>query len=189
MKIGIDCDSVLNDLDVAWAKWIGEVRGSPFTVADMTHWNVHETSGLGLRVYDFLKIAGMFENLNPRDGAVAGVTRLWEAGHSLYVVTNVIGHDYVEKQRFLRRHFPMLSEKNIVATTHKHLLKLDALIDDGIHNHEGFEGLRVLFDRPWNRETPQNAPALGRILPYERADGWGDVVTTVERFGVVLGLK
>jgi 5'(3')-deoxyribonucleotidase len=32
-------------------------------------------------------------------------------------------------------------------------LDLDILIDDGLHNLENFKGKKVVFDRPWNKDS------------------------------------
>src|SRR4051812_42062850 len=107
LLIGIDIDSTLNTLEHAWSAWIGKIKGDPtFDKAQFTHWNVHETSGLGHLVYDFLRIDGMFEGLDVQPGARAVVAAIAEAGHKLYPISSIIGHDYVEKKRWLAKHFP-----------------------------------------------------------------------------------
>ena len=165
MLIGIDLDSTLNTLGTAWAKWIAAVTGKPFTTANMTQWDIKKVSGLGNRVYDFFHIEEMFEKLECQPWSQPVTEKLSEGHkHELFVVSSCLGGDYVQKQKWLARHFPWIKKRNFIACSHKGLLNLDVLIDDGEHNFKGFKGKRLLFDQPWNQITTE--PDLIRV------NGW-----------------
>lgn len=51
----------------------------------------------------------------------------------------------------------------------KNLLRAYMLIDDYPVNFEGFQGIKLLFDRPWNRDNTQ----LHRVM------GWEEIIPTL----------
>jgi 5'(3')-deoxyribonucleotidase len=157
LKIGLDLDSTLNNLDVAWSQWITEHIDPAFTRDRWTKWELHELLPAGRAVYDYLDMTGTFINLVPKEESQAVVRELSEAGHELYVVTacymkpgrhHVIG----EKIEWIAKHFPEIPTHNICIVQNKSLMRLNVLVDDGAHNFEGFSGCPLLFDGPWNRK-------------------------------------
>ena len=151
MKIGIDMDSVLNDLDEHWAAWI-RANGDPdFAVSKWTTWDVHDHTTIGKKAYDYLMLPGTFRGLRVRTHAQRVVHDLVRQGHDVLVVTSTIPESWVDKTTWLREHFPFIPKDNLIACSRKGLLNLDILLDDGLHNFKDFGGQGVVFDRPWNR--------------------------------------
>lgn len=48
----------------------------------------------------------------------------------------------------------------------KNIIKADIMIDDGIHNLESFEGMKILFDAPHNR----NENRFIRVMNWEEIE-------------------
>jgi len=171
MLIGIDMDSVLNDLDTAWAAWISKTYGIPYTRDSMTKWitdnDFPQTTG---KVTDFFFLPGIFGTFNPQPDSIDVTKRLVAAGHELFVVTSSHYLWWADKGVWLKKHFPHIPSHNYITTYQKHLLKLDALVDDGPHNLVKFKGHKIIFDAPWNRVVPDEL--LSNSL---RAMNWIDV--------------
>jgi 5'-nucleotidase len=171
MRIGIDLDSVLNDLDTQWAKWIADNHRPGFTLKDWTCWDVHTLAPCGNKVYDFLHLPGMFANLNPRPLAIGVTQDLVAEGHDLIVVTSCLPEFWKDKTTFLTKYFGHIHPNNWIPCTRKELVKMDMLIDDGVHNLKACNNadtMCVCFDRPWNQDWE------GR-----RVVGWEEVPAAV----------
>ena len=164
MKIGIDLDMTLNNLEVLWEGWI-RLYDQDFKMANVKSWGMEEYSSIGKKVYDFLKIPGIFDIPEPRHDAERVVADLAEK-HTLYVVTAYLPSTCVDKVTWLGRFFPMVPTANIVFCNDKSILDLDVLIDDGMHNLVNFKGRKILFDAPWNQSCD---------FGVERVYDWQDI--------------
>lgn len=170
--IALDLDSVLNLLHIPWSKWIQETLDPNFTLQDWTGWNLSELCSAGPAVYDYLDMEGVFRNCPVAPGAQRYVQMLAEEGHELLVVTACSitpgrGHVIEQKIQWLDEHFPMIHPNNIIVTHRKGLIKADVLLDDGLHNFNGFEGQGVVMARPWNEKT-----TLPRVVGWSGAFDW-----------------
>ena len=55
--------------------------------------------------------------------------------------------------KWLDEYFPFIDSKKIVFCNDKSLIRADVLIDDGWHNLVNFEGIKILYDYPYNQEV------------------------------------
>ena len=175
MRIGIDLDSVLNDLEDGWSRWIMEHHDPLMHWSNWNQWEISELTPAGEAVYEFLKIPGAFQECLPRGHAVEVVKRLILQGHELFVVSSCTdtAREWPEKVAWLRKYFPEIPASNYIACSRKGLLRLDILVDDGLHNFEGFEGKGIVFDQPWNQQD----------VVLHRAYNWPQI----ERFVEIIG--
>ncbi len=171
-SIGIDLDSTLNHLDKAWLKWIQETHDPEFTREKWLGWGVHEYARGGPALYDFLTQDGVFYDLEVQAEAQRVTERLVDVGHDVYVVTAFVPEACWDKSRWVRRHFPHIHEDHLIFCNKKHLLNLDVLIDDGLHNATGFGGRFLIYDQPWNQPGS-----------HERVRGWKEVEQWLTREG------
>jgi 5'(3')-deoxyribonucleotidase/uncharacterized protein with PQ loop repeat len=87
--------------------------------------------------------------------------------HEVFIVSAAmeIPESFAAKHRWLRRHFPFISESNFVFCGDKGIIDADYLIDDEARHFSNFRGIGVLFSAPHNlNETT-----------YERVANWQDV--------------
>ncbi|NES53370.1 5'-3'-deoxyribonucleotidase, partial [Escherichia coli] len=63
-------------------------------------------------------------------------------------------------------YFPFIPHSNVVLCGNKNIIKADIMIDDGIHNLESFEGMKILFDAPHNR----NENRFIRVMNWEEIE-------------------
>lgn len=166
-RIGVDVDGVLNSLQEEWLDWINLRHDPNFLWEQWTTFSVETLTAGGMSVLSYLNEPGAFRNSKPQPDAQRVTRLLVEAGHAVYPVTacahlsTFYGSALIEKVAWLQEHFPHIECENYAFVTRKHLLNLDYLIDDGLHNFVGFQGVPIVFDHPWNRDSTIRDRAFG----------------------------
>ena len=108
----------------------------------------------------FFDCLGVIEEAQP-------VIRELVREHEVFIVSAAmeIPESFAAKHRWLRRHFPFVSARNIVFCGDKGIIDADYLIDDEARHFSNFRGIGILFSAPHNlNETA-----------YERVANWQDV--------------
>jgi 5'-nucleotidase len=176
MRVGLDLDSTLSDFDLHWDRWI-KLHDPEFRPEAKTGWDIHQFTKLGKSVYEYLWIPGVFTRARPRFGAQEVVKQLQKDGHELFVVSHSHPNVWAEKNLWLEKHFPEIPEDNRIPLKNKSLLRIDLLVDDGLHNFQNFNGHGVIFDQSWNREVPE--AIVARTV---RAKDWPEVYRQIEKY-------
>lgn len=159
MRIGVDLDTTLNDLEIAWLERYNNEYGDCLTPEDMTAWdvNTYVKPECGMKIYDYLDEPGFFRHLGIKPGAREGMHYLWEH-FEVYIVSAAHPNTVADKWGWIREHLPFIPYEHFISLTNKDLLKLDYLIDDGPHNIEQFSGTGIVFDMRYNRHLPSHHP-------------------------------
>ena len=166
MKVLVDMDGPLADFDAACWEWIDRMGLRPNI--DGRHQQQHHYVTEHLRRADARRLRqkvdspGWFRSLPVTEGARAGVDRLFEDGHDVWVCTKPLTANPTclnDKHAWLVNHFPELSERLITAPD-KSMIVGDVLFDDAPRGD--------WVDRAmW---TPVIYPTTYNVdLPYERA--------------------
>ncbi len=71
---------------------------------------------------------------------------------------------------------PEIPWSHVIVTSNKSLVKGDVLVDDGLHNLYEGSYIKVLFDKPWNREVDKDK--LTDII--HRIHNWDEIVKLIE---------
>lgn len=176
MKIGIDLDSTLNDLDTEWAQWITKTLDPSFRLEHWTDWDFYNFTPAGEKVFEYLDLPGTFRGLPTKEGAIEAVTELAAQGHELFVITACFpspqtGNIISDKLDWLQEHFPMIDKKHIFFTNRKDLVDVDVLIDDAPHNIRDFPRIGIVFDAPWNQHLEDE---------YIRVKAWDEVLERID---------
>ena len=152
MRIGIDCDDVINNLVLAWIECYNKDYDDNLKIEDIKSWDIGSYSKIGNKFYEYLGDGKLFKMLSINDGAAEVIEKLCENNEVYIVTANASYNTGVcdDKVDFIKKFMPLFPIKNIIFINNKSLLDLDVLIDDGLHNLEHFKGKRVLFQRPWN---------------------------------------
>ncbi len=172
MTILVDMDDTIEQLLKAWVNSVNEKYGRNAVYEDIVSWDVSAAyPGLTReQVYGVTMQSGFWKTVEPMPGAAEALQRLMAAGHKIYIVTATPYESVHEKMTdLLFRYFPFLSWKQVILTENKQLIRGDVLIDDGVHNLEGGEYVKILMTAPHNRNY--NAEANGMI----RVHGWTEI--------------
>ena len=91
--------------------------------------------------------------VNPK--AASTIERWIEQGHKVYLVTASHFNDMLgyKIKRTLEPFNPeLINERNIVIAQDKSVIMGDAMVDDCVDNLVNFNGARICYAQPWNRE-------------------------------------
>lgn len=153
MKIGVDLDDVCNNLVSAWLEKYNEDYDDNVKIEDIKTWCIYEYVKCGKDIFKYLNDGKLYKSLSIKDNAANIIEKLCK-DNDVYIVTANYNYGKEvcdDKINFIRKYLPFIDINNVIFTSHKYLLDLDVLIDDGLHNFEGFKGIKVVFDRPWNQ--------------------------------------
>lgn len=176
IRILVDVDGVLAALLPAWIARYNRDYDDNLRVEDITHWDTSKfvKAECGKEVFSYLYDGDIYKEVEPIEGAMAGVLELRGMGHDIVYVTSCVNHsmaagklDWLERHGFLNHG----SSVCIVLDQDKSWIAGDIMIDDYHVNLMTFEGRKILFDKPYNQE------AL-----FSRAEDWDGVVAWVRHF-------
>lgn len=160
---------------------------------DVTSWHLEDSLGLTNKQRGWLMEAwsepGFCSMIPPYAGAREGVDALREVA-DVYAVTAPMWSSPTwqgERTEWLVKHFAF-DRKDVVSTHAKYLVAGDVLVDDkpetvakwrqwGRITGRGHTGLGVLWDRPYNRNTPESVGLM-------RSASWSAVARLVTVTGL-----
>lgn len=175
MRILIDMDGVLYDLQKEWLARYNKDYNDNLLNTDILTWDMHKYVKCGKRIYDYFDDPTIYRSGELIHNAYNVTKRWFDGGHELAIVT-AYARDVgaTEKARWLRKHFPHIKNVMIQRGHIKHWVHADLLIDDGYHNLEHFQGLGILFTQTHNvqhLELPNN---------IKRAHNWLEIEELVD---------
>lgn len=150
MVIYLDLDETLvRFLDPLCEKYRNET-GKHIDPKQIKQWN--------LNVYDpyLFKIfqrKDFFNNLQPYEGAIEVLRKLQKKEY-VVLCSDCLGNKNIayDKLEFIEKYFPFLNiSKQIIFTSNKSLLKGDLIFDDAPHHLDGFDGIKIINDKPYNQ--------------------------------------
>ena len=178
MTILIDMDDTIESLLRAWVNGVNTKYGRSVSCEDVTSWDVSAAfPGLTREeVYAVPLEQGFWKTVEPIPGAAEAIQRFMDAGHEVFIVTATPYESVTEKMtEVLFRYFPFLTWKQLIITSRKQLIRGDVLIDDGVHNLEGGDYVKILMTAPHNRNY--DAEANGMI----RVQTWAEIEEVIRR--------
>lgn len=173
MRILIDMDDTIEQLLRAWLNGVNEKYGYSVRYDEMTSWDVSAPyEGLTRdQVYAIPDEPGFWATVEPIPGAAEAMKRFMDAGHEVYIVTATTYRTVAEKMDdLLFRWFPFLSWDQVIITSRKQLIKGDVLIDDGVHNLEGGDYVKILMTAPHNRDYDAEANGMIRVRTWAETE-------------------
>ncbi len=173
MIILIDMDDTIEQLLKAWLKRVNEKYGYSVRYEDVTCWDVSEPyPGLTKQqVYEVPDEPGFWGTVEPIPGAAEAIRHFMDAGHEVYIVTATPYRSVREKMDdLLFTWFPFISWDQVIITSRKQLIRGDVMIDDGVHNLEGGDYVRILMTAPHNRDYDAGANGMIRVSTWEEAE-------------------
>lgn len=170
LTILVDADDTIECLADAWISVLNERHGTSVSVEDLTDWHVPtffpELSKS--EVYEPLKEDSIWDRVKPREDAIVYLKRLIDDGHKVYIVTATNHETYKAKmERVILKYFPYIRRTDVIVAYNKKMISGDVRIDDGIHNLEGCDGLKILIDAPHNRNYDAEGNGMFRVNHWQ----------------------
>lgn len=175
----IDIDDTVESLCEAWVVWLDQTYGYSVNPGDVTEWDLRVAfPELTIeQIMAPLMNDHFWTTVPPKPGAREFVKRLIDDGHDVYFVT---ASDYrtirPKMENMLFRYFPYISWERVIVSYHKQMIRGDIMIDDGVHNLEGAECLKILMTAQHNKGY--DADKNGMI----RMDAWSDVYSFISAY-------
>ena len=178
MIIAVDMDNVLCNLQEVIINLFNKRHGTHYKLEDFTDYDVAhilpKNEAVLMKTMDGED--NLYSNIKPLAGAQNAIEKLINAGHQVYVVSDVIPKTYAEKADWLKFYFPQIDQAHIVAMKHKHLLRCDVLIEDSLQNllaKPYYE--RICFDYAWNRRVSDY------VYNIHRVHNWNEVMDVINK--------
>lgn len=176
--IAVDMDNVLCNLQEVVVNLFNKRYGTHYTLEDFTDYDVAHIlpKNEAILMKNMYGEDNLYANIKPLPGAQNAVEKLINAGHQIYVVSDVIPKTYSEKVEWLKFYFPQIDEAHICAMKHKHLLRCDIMIEDNLQNllaKPYYE--RICFDYAWNRDV------FDHVYGIHRVHNWNEVLGVINK--------
>ena len=151
---------LLIDMDEVICDFLGELLGrynelyqKAVTLEDVEHYDL--TRSIGEEGRKIFLQAGFFDCLEPFPHALEVIRRLRDDGHDVVIVTNALGNPAVasDKCLWLQKHLPEMYPHDIFIASRKEIIKADLIFEDSPAVLNSYPGIRVVMDRPYNREV------------------------------------
>jgi 5'(3')-deoxyribonucleotidase len=170
MRIAADLDGVVVDLHEAWLDEYHRISGHRLWKEDITDWDMGKffRPEYAVQAFGMLKEPHLFRACRPIEGALEAILSLRILGHEVFFVTAGPLEVAAEKYVWLLQRKFLDSPDDLIVSRQKHRIHADALIEDSPTNLDKFEGIRILFDQPWNRKPKM-------FNSFRRASRWSDV--------------
>lgn len=98
-------------------------------------------------------------------------------GRRVYIVTATHHANFnIKMEQVLLKYFPYIKRTDVIVAYNKSMIRGDVRVDDGVHNLEGCEGLKILIDMPHNRSYDAELNGI------HRASHWRDVYELITRY-------
>lgn len=170
--IAIDMDDTIENLLLAWIDWLNKEHNLNASIDDVKSWEMGDLypSLSSEQIFSPLFKEEFWYTVSPKLDAVKYVEQLIKDGQDVYIVTS--SHYGTIKAKFeaiIEKYFPSIDWKHFITTNNKHLIRCDIMVDDGPHNLEDNDCVRILFDAPHNKKYDAEANKMKRVHNWEEA--------------------
>lgn len=172
LTILVDADDTIECLAEAWLSVLNERHGTSVDVEDLTDWYIPRffPSLSDEEVYAPLREDATWDRVRPRRDAALYLQKLVDDEHMIYIVTATHHDTYKAKmEKVILRYFPCIHRTDVIVAYDKRMIKGDVRVDDGVHNLEGCDGLKILIDAPHNRKYDAEANGMHRVKCWDEA--------------------
>lgn len=183
MKILLDFDEVINTMTHHWVHTLNCVYGTSVEFEDVNEWDMQKAFPTLTEdeIYNPLHLQTFWNGVEIMSGAKEGIQSILSEGHEIYIVTSAHPDTIKWKAEWLQRELPEIPWSNVIVANNKSLVKGDILVDDGLHNLYEGSYIKVLFDKPWNRNVDKNK--LTNII--HRVHNWDEIIKLIEELNEI----
>lgn len=170
MKIYVDYDSTINDLDSKWCKWIFKHYKDKITSKDILSWTwIEDTYGKGANSFfqnPDIYSKDIIKPLKNSQNFIDTIIDLF-GYENIYIITSSYPGTEIEKEYHICRYFPIKSD-NIIHSNQKWKHTHDGiLIDDNIHtvrDHCKYnKQFGIVFDKGSNNGWSKLTHIMGQV--------------------------
>ena len=177
MIIAVDVDNVVNNLQEVVVSLFNKNNNTNYVLDDFFDYNIENILPVSEAVVmkELYGSHDIYQYIKPVPKSQDALQKFINDGHQVYLVTDMIPSNCVEKINWLHHYFPFIDDAHIVFMKHKHLFKCDIMIEDNAQNlTAGVLYHRICFDKPWNRNVHDYA------YDIHRCDNWKDIINIVK---------
>ncbi len=192
MRILCDMDSVVVDVMSSWLRMYNRDYNDCLTVDDIVSLDIEKyiKTECGKGIYEYLRMKGFFRQAEPYPEAQDGIQKLFNTENDIWFVaapvldTKYFMHETIE---WVEEHYPQIGSKKIIFCLDKGIINGHVLIDDVFENFNGFCGVKVLFERPWNQHiTPAKLSDINDTQCVKTGN-WDNIIDIVKLLEILLG--
>lgn len=179
MIIACDMDNVLNNLTEKMLDIYNEHNDKNIRMEDLTAYNFYDClskTDADCLIKSF-KNKALWDSLSPIEGSRAGLQKLIDAGHKVFIVTATAPDNFAWKCTWMRKYFPFFPTDNIVRMQDKSLFKCDIMVDDHYDNLiKNKLCHKVILDYCWNKDE-----AKDWVHGTYRCANWTQIIDAVNK--------
>ncbi len=186
LTVLVDMDDTIEDLLGAWVEYLNKTHGTNVDPNDVTDWDVAKFFPTLTKPQVFAPTYSddFWRTVKPIDGAADVLQQLISEGHTVYIVTSSFHETLsVKMTDVLFKYFPFFKWEDVIITSHKQLIRGDVLVDDGVHNLEGGDYMKILMDAPHNRAYDAESNGMHRVTD------WDEVYELITQYAVLSDLS
>ena len=172
----IDIDDTIENLCETWVDWLNKQYGTSVQYNEITEWNMSKffPNLTKEQVFEPLYNPKLWDYVQPKPGAVEYVKKLIAEGYNVYLCTTTDYRNVRPKfEKIIQKHFPYINWNQVIIARRKQMINADVLVDDGVHNLENGNYIKILFTAPHNRGYDAEAHGM------YRADNWEQVYSQI----------
>lgn len=168
--IAVDQDWVLAKLTGKWIRTYNTIFNDDLKIEDIKSWDITQYVKPEAKEYmlNILNLHKFYRDLDVVEDSQRVLKELSKDYEIIIVTDPFTRMSFKSKYDWLKENYPFIPPKNFVFTGNKSIIHADYLIDDGVHNHEGFKGYSLLYDAPYNKEESR----------FYRVMNWQDIYHT-----------
>lgn len=173
----IDIDDTIENLCETWVDWLNKQYGTSVKYNEITKWDISKffSNLTKEQVFEPLYNPKLWDYVQPKPGAVEYVKKLIDEGYNVYLCTSTDYRNVRPKyEGVIQKYFPYIKWSQVIIASHKQMIKADFLIDDGIHNLENGDYIKILMTAPHNKDYDAEGNGM------YRADNWENVYKIIK---------
>jgi 5'(3')-deoxyribonucleotidase len=170
----VDLDDTINNLVDVWVSVYNKKHNDNLKVEQITDWNICDHTKIGTKMYDLLFDGEVLNELDIQPHCKEALEWANEF-YDIKIVTATCVQNLLSKLNFVKKVLPFINEKSFCMVYDKYILQGDIIIDDRIDNILNFNGVKILYAKPWNMKYPTQL----RIL---REESWLEIKKRLQEY-------
>jgi 5'(3')-deoxyribonucleotidase len=164
--VGIDVDDTIAKLVSRWLQYYNFDHNDVLQESDIKDWNIGDYTKIGSKMYDYLKLPNLYDDILPEKNSFFGVSTLRNMGYRVIFVTASTPEQTNAKYIWLQKHGLITKREDYFEALDKSLIACDYLVDDRPENVIKAYGKGVIYTKEWNKY----------LTGYPRVNNWIEVV-------------